>query len=177
MADIIKVYKEHLPSIRLIGKRYTNSDRGADRSFANKWGEWFDKGYFTSLERIGNFTVMGNDYVGWMSHSDREGFAYWIAMIFPENTEVPDGFEYADIPEGDVGICWIHGKTRNDNIYGMHDACMEKLKENGMGRFRDDFNGPGDKWYWFFERYNCPRFTNPDENGNVILDYGMYIRD
>ena len=27
MAEIIKVYKEHLPSLRFIGKCYTNADR------------------------------------------------------------------------------------------------------------------------------------------------------
>lgn len=26
---------------------------------------------------------------------------------------------------------------------------------------------------WHFERYNCPRFTTPDAQGNVILDYGV----
>ncbi len=30
MVEITKVYRESLPSLRLIGKRYTNSDRGAD---------------------------------------------------------------------------------------------------------------------------------------------------
>ena len=24
---------------------------------------------------------------------------------------------------------------------------------------------------WYFERYNCPRYTSPDKKGNVILDY------
>ena len=28
---------------------------------------------------------------------------------------------------------------------------------------------------WCFERYNCPRYTTPDENGNVILDYAVSI--
>ena len=28
---------------------------------------------------------------------------------------------------------------------------------------------------WCFERYNCPRFTSPDNNGNIILDYGISI--
>ena len=29
----------------------------------------------------------------------------------------------------------------------------------------------------FFERYVCPRFTTPDENGSVILDYGIFLAD
>jgi hypothetical protein len=28
---------------------------------------------------------------------------------------------------------------------------------------------------WFFERYNSPRFTVPDEKGNVILDICAYL--
>ncbi len=43
-AEIIKVYKEHLPSLRLIGKRYTEADRVG--SFGHKWGEWFENGLF-----------------------------------------------------------------------------------------------------------------------------------
>jgi hypothetical protein len=35
----------------------------------------------------------------------------------------------------------------------------------------------GEWWQndWCFERYNCPRYTMPDNNGNVILDYGISI--
>ena len=42
----------------------------------------------------------------------------------------------------------------------------EKEKNNERKRKEDD---------WCFERYNCPRFTTPDEKGNVILDYGISI--
>ena len=28
---------------------------------------------------------------------------------------------------------------------------------------------------WFFERYDSSRFTIPDENGEIILDYGVYL--
>ena len=174
MAEIIKVYKEHLPAVRLIGKRYTDADRGEDGSFAGKWDEWFRNGWNRMLDELGGHSEE-NSYLGCMSYSERQGFAYWIGMFLPQNTAVPDGFEYADIPEGDVGICWIFGKEKGDNIYGMHDACMSKLADNGMGQFKDDFAGPEDKWFWFFERYNHPRFTTPDENGNIILDYGMYL--
>ena len=96
-------------------------------------------------------------------------------MFFPENTPVPEGFAFADIPEGEVGLCWIYGNPDNDNMYSMHDICMEKLREQGMGEFRDDFAGELNSWYWFFERYNHPRFTTPDEKWKVILDYGMYL--
>ena len=45
-------------------------------------------------------------------------------------------------------------------------ADLEAIRAKGMTRFEDN---------WCFERYQCPRFTAPDENGNVILDYGISI--
>lgn len=175
MAEIIKVYKEQLPAVRLIGKRYTNDDRGEDGSFAGKWQEWFEQVGMKTLDALGEHPDVEHGYLGCMSYSDRHGFAYWIGMFFPQDTSVPDSFDYADIPEGTAGICWIYGKEQEDNIYGMHDACMKKLTEHDMGNFRNDFAGPDDNWLWFFERYNHPRFTTPDEDGKIILDYGMYL--
>lgn len=175
-AEIIQVCRERLPSLRFIGKRYTDADRRSDGSFGNKWGEWFEKGWFAQLEALGELQDIENGYLGLMGCSEEEkSFEYWIGIFFPDNTPVPEGFTALDIPEGDVGVCWIYGNEKTDNIYGMHSACMEKLRENGMGNFRDDFKGGNPKWWWFFERYHCPRFTTPDENGKIILDYGMYL--
>lgn len=39
MAEIIKVYRESLMAIRLIGRRYTNADRDEYGSFSSKWCE------------------------------------------------------------------------------------------------------------------------------------------
>ncbi len=30
--------------------------------------------------------------------------------------------------------------------------------------------------WWFFERYCSPRFTNPDYQGNIILDICHFIK-
>lgn len=37
------------------------------------------------------------------------------------------------------------------------------------------YKGSANWGEWCFERYNCPGFTTPDEQGNVILDYGISI--
>lgn len=170
-AEIIKVYKEHLPSLRFIGKCYTNIDRIG--GFGHKWGEWFANGWFGILEKIGELKDVENGYLGFMrcNGADYENtFEYWIGMFFPVNTSVPEGFDYIDISEGDIAVSWIKGKE-NEGIYAMHEACISKFQENEMGNFRtDDKNRT-----YFFERYNCPRFTEPDENGDVILDYGIYL--
>lgn len=40
---IIKVYREHMPALRLIGKRYTDADRKDEGGYAHKWKEWLIK--------------------------------------------------------------------------------------------------------------------------------------
>jgi predicted transcriptional regulator YdeE len=131
------------------------------------------------LEKIPQIETIEKGCIGLMScgEGNIDDFQYWIGMMLPEYAKVPDGFSYIDIPEGDVGVCWIYGNETNGEIYGQtaHELCVKKLKENDMENIRDDF-GKGVKWNWFFERYNSPRFTNKDEKGNVILDYGIYIK-
>lgn len=172
-AEIIKVYKEHLPSLRFIGKCYTNSDRMG--GFGHKWGEWFEKGWFGILEGIGELEGIDNGYLGFMRYDGNNAdstFEYWIGMFFPKNTIVPEGYDYIDLGESDIAVCWIKGKE-NEGIYGMHEACISKFHDNGMGNFKvDDKNRT-----CFFERYNCPRFTEADEDGDVILDYGVYLSE
>jgi hypothetical protein len=166
MVEIVKVYKERYPALRLIGKRYTNSDRGP-AGYAHKWGEWHQQGYFADLEKLGSAPEHGDAYVGCMRCLDE--FEYWIGMFFPAGTPVPEGFSHEDIPAGEVGICWIYGREDNGEIYGQqaHDKCVASIREAGW-QVADGT--------WFFERYNCPRFTTPDEQGKVILDYGMYLK-
>lgn len=168
MVEITKVYRESFPSLRLIGKRYGDSDRDQYGSFSGKWDEWFGKGWFKPLEELGSLPENEDSYVGCMRCI--EEFEYWIGMFFPEGTKVPDGYEYVDIPAGDLGTCWIYGRQDNGEIFGMepHNMCMDKIMDAGWKIAENP---------WYIERYNCPRFTTPDENGKVILDYCVYLQD
>lgn len=169
--ELIKFYKEHFPALRFIGRRYTDSDRDKYGTYAQYWGEFFEKGLFGKLEGL---EPLFPDYFGLMGYGENE-FEYWIGMCFPAGTAVPEGFSYVDIPEGDAGIGWIRGKEAKGELYGEapYNLCVEKLNENGLTP-RDNFRSDK-KWFWIFERYNCPRFTEPAEDGTVILDYGIYV--
>ena len=170
MAKIIKVYKEHLPMLRFIGKRYTDADR-VGGGFGHKWGEWFQNGWFAPLEKLGEVKDIENGYLGFMRcYPD---FEYWIGMFLPPDTAAPNGYDCINMDEGDIGVCWIKGKEEDGSIYGMHEQCLERLRENGMGNYRKDHTDRS----FFFERYNCPRFTGKDEQGDVILDYGIYLAE
>ncbi len=165
MTEIVKIYRESLPELRLIGLRYTDVDR-ENGGFGHKWGEFFQSRTAEKLKNTGAVPVNGCDNVGCMRCIDE--FEYWIGAFFATNTAVPEGFSYVDIPAGDIGTCWIYGNGDNGEVYGMkpHEMCMEKIKEAGWN-VQDNA--------WFFERYDEKRFMEKDEKGNIILDYCAYL--
>jgi len=172
MAEIINVCNEYLPSVRLIGKRYTSAD-GADGGFGHKWGEWFQNNWFASLESLDQVPDMENGYIGFMRGCP--DFEYWIGMFLPPETPAPEGYDYIDLDKCNVGVCWIKGNDDDGSIYAMHEKCFEALKEKGIVNRASDCATCTTKGCFSFERYNCPRFTEKDAQGNVILDYGIRL--
>lgn len=155
---IIEIKKESCPAARLIGKKYGE---------APNWGEWWENNWFETLEAKERLTFNGDAYIGAVHIVDGMP-EYWIGMFFPADTEVPESFEYVDIEPLDYAVCYLSDKENSGEFYTMdtHNMCLAKLKTCHFKRKEDD---------WCFERYNCPRFTTPDEKGNVILDYGISI--
>ena len=166
MPNIIKTYTHEVAPLRLIGKKYTNSDR-VDGNFGAKWHEWFENGWFDVIGKNIDKTAITIDdendgSVGFMRGMD-ENFEYWIGLITPENTPVPDGFEYVDLPKGELAVCFVQGKE--NTVFFQEMACSTKLEAEGFKLRHDSC----------FERYNHPRFTVPDEDGNRILDICFYL--
>lgn len=178
MAKVIKVYKESSAPLRLIGKRYTDSDRGPDGGFANVWDRWFENGDFEVLEQLseapegsgleGSQNGDEQSYVAYMRFVG-DTFEYWVGMLFPEETPVPDGCMSVDIRAADVGICWIHGRDDTGELYGpkAFEMCLAEIERAGW-QMADDA--------WCFERYHPSRFRTPDEADNVILDFGIELK-
>ena len=98
-----------------------------------------------------------------------DGFEYWIGMLIAPQAEIPEGFEAVEIPAGELGVCYVYGKDETGELFGMdvHQACVRSWEEKGWKVSADG---------WYLERYNCPRYTTPDEKGNVILDYCAYMQ-
>lgn len=172
MAEIINVYRQTIPAMRFIGKKYTDDER-IKGSFSAKWDEWFKNDWFTTIEKCINVKTKevypdGDAYIGLMRWKKGEPFEYWIGIFMPESTQVPEEFNYIDFPKSELGVCWVCGK--NGDVYCKEDKCAERLGEEGYKIIPDE-NGA----YWFFERYCCPRFTTPDEQGNIVLDICHYI--
>ena len=163
MAEIIKVYRQELPALRLIGKRYPEPS-------ASDWGEWFEKGWFAAIEKqlpctMGEICEDGDAYLDVVEQRAGEPAVYWIGMFTPPETPVPEGFDFADLPASAVGVCWVYGSEETGEIHSAGEQCRRALEEAGL-RPRPDSNGV----QWSFKRYCCPRFTTSDDKGNVILD-------
>lgn len=173
-ARIIRCAKETFPHCRFIGKRYTPADY-VNGNFAVHWGEWFEKGWFDPLEALGTEAFRrvypdADAYIGleWMGKTaDGDAFFYWIGMFLPEDTPVPEGYECIDFAFDNIGVCYVQGEE--SKTYGMESETYKRVIADGM-KIRERDGGIYD-----FERYACPRFTSPDENGEVILDLCYFI--
>lgn len=171
MVEIVKTYKQSVPALRFIGKKYGDADR-VNGTFGAKWDEWFRNGWFDILEKLVDDTKQtyedGDAYIGLMRWKENEPFEYWMGMFMPINTTVPEEFEYIDFPKKELGVCWIYGKE--SEVFCQDGKCDKKLEAQGLKMAADEQGA-----VWWFERYVCPRFTTPDEKGNIILDSCYYI--
>ncbi|MCL2064463.1 MAG: hypothetical protein FWG98_08830 [Candidatus Cloacimonetes bacterium] len=170
-AEIIRVYAENMPASRFIGKKYLDEDR-VEGTFAQQWGEWHQHGWFDEITKqtdlnLEEWFVEAEASIGLMRWKGEEPFEYWIGMFMPAGTAVPEGMNYIDFPVLKLGIGWVQGVA--PNIYFMNGPVYERLEAEGFQPVADDSGT-----WWSIERYTCPRFTTPDENGNVILDH-VYV--
>ena len=79
-----------------------------------------------------------------------------------------EDFEHVDMEPLEYAVFYLYGDEKSGEFFSMdtHNMCLEELRAQGLKRKEDD---------WCFERYNCPRYTTPDEHGRVILDYGISV--
>lgn len=157
--EIRTVKKESCPAARLIGKKYSGSP---------DWNEWWENNWFNLLEKTPRLSFNGDAYLGAVRIVNGVP-ERWIGMLFPAGTEVPQGFDFVEIEPLDYAVCYLYGREGSDDFYSVetHDRCLKKCKAMGLKRKED---------HWCIERYNCPRFTTPDEAGGVILDYAIFLQ-
>ncbi len=169
-SGIIKVYKQKLPALRFIGKNYGCVNHP-------DWGDAFGTDVFGKIERASGdekkiLTVYedANAFLGLhYRNAEADGYDGWIGMFTFPDTPVPDGLGHIDFPEQNLGVCWIYGSR--DEVYGHVSQCPDYLRSAGM-----EIRCAGEGYLGFFERDLCPRYTIPDEKGNIILDYCYFVK-
>ena len=161
--EIVQIVRETTPAVRFIGKRYT-----ASADFGAAWGQWWQNGWFDVLDRLEHRAAINQDAYCAAKRIVDGGLEYWIGMFFTPAAQAPEGFESVDIDPMAFAVCWLKDKPGSVDLFGLatHERCVAEITRQGMTRKEDD---------WCFERYQCPRYTTPDADGNVILDYGIAI--
>ena len=153
----VKTYKQEFKATRFIGKKYPNGAAAWD-----DWNEDIDNHLKSQLDiNLKDLYEDGDSLIGLMCH--RDGFEYWLGYFTPENTEVPDGFEYEDLPTADIGVCWLYG--HQGEVFAVEPIAYEKLKEDGFAMVD----------YWWFERYHPVRSAE-DKDGNIIIDICFFMK-
>jgi predicted transcriptional regulator YdeE len=166
MAELVYFEVKDFPAVKLIGKelRYSMAIhmQGENRIPAF-WEQCFSDGTFTQLEAQRD-QMLDDSAVGVMLDWDKgDGeFSYICGILMKAGAIVPDGYIFRDLPASKVAVAWVKGKDTMDVASSAHVMTEQKLKEKGY---------TNDRMSWSMELYNCPRFTNPDENGKIVLDY------
>ncbi|MDD3832211.1 MAG: hypothetical protein PHW00_06140 [Clostridia bacterium] len=168
MPEIIKVYKQTLPATRFVGRCYGEEDK-VGNTFSKKWGEWFENNLFAPIEiKCGDKEHFedSTSYYGLCRCSQDQPFQYWIGVFLPAGAQVPEGYDSIDFDATDIAVYWVKGKE--PDIYFVDPT--DRMAKDGY-KWAPDKDG----YMWCFERYACPRFTEPDKDGNVILDLCFFI--
>ncbi len=171
MAELIKFEVKELPKLCVIGKelRYNMEElMKGNNPIGPFWTKCFADNIFAELEKQEQF-IFDKAYVGFMSEWDNSdgNSSYICGIMFKEGAVVPDGFVMKEIQPTKAAVSWIRGKDTADVCIGAHEMTEKAISENGQS---------SEGLTWCMELYNCPRFTNPDENGEIILDYYIPIK-
>ena len=153
---IVNVYKQSLPPTRFIGLKH--------ESGGEAWDNWNDTHYalLKNLPGVKDVYEDSDALIGLMNH--RNGFEYWLGFFTPANTPVPEGYQYEDFPQMEIGACWIY-KHEDYPDAELAVPAFEKMKEEG-------YMPDGD---WWFERYHPVRCES-DKNGYGILDICFMLK-
>jgi hypothetical protein len=161
---ITKCERLHCPPVRFIGKRSTNFP---------DWGAFWANNWFDEIEKAGPRAALNDDSYCVLTGFSPDGTECYLGEFFPENTVVPEGFDHADLPAMDAALCFVQGPEGECHrfVNQRREELIAEIERNGMTLPKGD---PPPRWATF-ERDNCPRWTTPDADGNVILDFAIFL--
>jgi len=170
-AELVKLEIIGQPEIVIVGKYihiFSNDCQEGKNPIPAFWGKCFEEALFAKLETLADF-IHNPAYVGYMDTNNgvwKNGEGRYICgMMMKPGVVVPEGFTAHTLKPAKVAVGWIKGKKSNEatvfaNAHGLTEKAVVK---KGLKLW-----GGHD---WCMEVYTSPRFTTPDENGDIILDY------
>jgi predicted transcriptional regulator YdeE len=170
MGRLVKFEVGELPDVLIVGKELRcNMEElmKGNNPIPAFWGKCFEENIFATLEEQTDL-IYNKDYVGIMLdwNNDDSHTSYIVGMLMKPGAAVPAGYFSRDLEATKVAIGFIQGKDTPDVCSNAHELTEQALKS-------EDFTC--EKMTWCMELYNCPRYTTPDENDEIILDYYIPI--
>ena len=166
MVKVINFQVKELPRLWVVGKAL-KVDMKIPNPIPEFWGQCFKEEVFNTLETLSQYHL-DNSYVGWMGDWQNEDgtFTYLCGMLMKVNTPLSEGFTYREIAKSKVAISWIQGLEAE--VYPKaHELSVKELEANGYQAKCFD---------WSMELYNCPRYTQQNDKGEIILDYYLPLK-
>lgn len=170
MARVVKFEIVDLPKLYLVGKeeRFNIQDfMKGEVLVSDFWVRCYEDGTFATLERQSDF-LYDPSRIGLTIDWDMGAgcFTYFCGMRFIEGVTVPEGYAVRELTGEKAGLCWIKGKDATDIHSIAHRATEQAIKDAGYVPVPTN-------WSMIINHHQ--RYTTPDENGEIILDYYMAI--
>ena len=168
MAELIQFEVKELGPWCIAGKAI-RVEMGPENPIPAFWDACFADGTFSTLETQTDW-VLCPDYVGFMAdwQESSHTFLYICGMMMKPGFSAPEGgFVSLPVAASSAAVGWIRGASTQDVCMPAHELTSKAMEEKG-------YTNQG--FTWSMELYNCPRFTTPDEQGRIILDYYIPCR-
>jgi len=170
------------PELVIVGKlaRPNPNDVAASKNTLPAfWEQCFADGTFTALEALADF-IHDPAYVGYaddLNFVPPDGdFDYICGMMMKSGTPVPNGFVARTVLPVKVAVAWVKGKDAVDICTNAnanaHVLTMKAMAERGL-KPNEEFR----RRCWCMEVYNKERFTTPDAEGNIIVDFYVPVAE
>jgi hypothetical protein len=171
MSNIVKVYKESIPPLAFVGRKYHDAER-QNGGFGHLWTQWFQENRFAPLRALIDPSfreayIEADALIGLMREQPGEPFEYWIGMFVPTNARCPEGYETVTLPVAPLGIGWVEGGW--NDVFCQEEQVYHRLEANGISPIRDEQGA-----LFFFERYAESRFQG--HQPTFILDIGFFVK-
>lgn len=165
MPELIRLEIAEMPELCLVGRELrvdmkTQTEHNPIPAF---WDDCMRDGTLGPLERQEEF-LHSPDYFGLMTDWDFAAgeFSYTVGMLMKPGCAVPDGYTQRKLGPCRACVSWIRGKDTMDVAGPAHEMTEDALRARGE---------TNESMSWCMEGYNCPRYTTPDANGTITMDY------
>ncbi len=171
LPEVVHWEVKEIPLLKVIGKSvrpHFPDIQGPNNPLPVFWDQCFADGTMGVLDGMVE-QQWDPGYVGWMGEWDdtSQTFLYMVGMLMHPDAPVPAGFVDRVVEPCQAFVAWVHGPE--SSVYmATHPLTEQAMKEQGYSY--DNAAG------WSMELYNCPRFTEPDANGEIIIDYYLPCR-